>query len=175
LQGQPRPQIWNGSIKNVAFDPDPHDAFVPHDSSNNDEDSLESEIIDGDTLGSDDDRKPAARESVEPACISRPVPLQVMRRPWIDNALTEDMLKGLTKNPHRDFKQLIDQVLSHAKNEKTTGHIWLTLQCALEDVLTLTREDEKEQNKLAGIIGLPTNAADQRKTNHRTKRTTERQ
>ena len=100
--------------------------------------------------------------------------LQVTGKPWIDNSLTGDMLKELTKNPHRDFKQLIDQVLSHAKNKKTTGHIWLTLQYLLDDVLTLAREDENKQSKSGGTIGLPTNATGKRKTNNRMKRITEK-
>ena len=123
---------------------------------------------------SDDERKPAAREKPEAACLTRPSLLQVTGKPWIDNCLTEDMLKELTKNPHRDFKELIEEILSKAKNKKTTGHIWLTLQYLLDDVLTLTREDENKQNKSGGVIGLPTNAAGNRKTNKRTKRNTER-
>jgi hypothetical protein len=84
------------------------------------------------------------------------------------------VLKELTKNPHRDFKELVNQVLGHAKNEAITGHIWLTLQYALEDVLTLTREQKKAKNKTKGIIGCPTSSASNKKTNNRTKRITER-
>ena len=134
----------------MNFNPDPRVPFVPFAAASNAEDcslSSNSDDFDNFVIESDDERKPAAREIPEPACVSRPGLLQVTGRPWINNALTDNMLKKLTKNPHRDFKNLVTQILDKAKNETITGHVWLTLQCALEDVLTLTREQEKAQIK----------------------------
>ena len=69
------------------------------------------------------------------------------------------MLTAITENPRRELQQTINGILNLATTEKKNHHLWNVLQFLYQDMLILTREEEKEKNITGDLIGAPTNAA----------------
>ena len=84
-------------------------------------------------------------EDESPAAIDTTSLLPTSGRPNITNELTQDMITEITKNPRRELKGVIDSILNLATTEEKNQHLWNVLQFLHQDMLTLTRHNEKKK------------------------------
>ena len=84
------------------------------------------------------------------------------------------MITEITKNPRRELKGVIDSILNLATTEEKNQHLWNVLHFLHQDMLTLTRHNEKKKGVSGDMVGLPTNASGNKKSNKRMKRAHER-